>query len=345
MALDGTAANANKVNYTTLTGNTSILERALNLSIGTYEFSINGASYTGGDLPNSNYSYGRATVQKRADNAITVILWGFNVSSALVPAINQYGSNGWSGWKTLSLKEDLETKATLGNDARFTGVQLGINGKNYIYDDNGNLWFKFNGRDDQAKWLAMVELYDAYNKVNSIDGNYLPLSGGTLSGNIFIQNNEAYENAQVNVQSNARKICLAADAAEHNGVAGIYDYSDGEWIIYSSLDNYVCIPHTLYGERGHKVIHEGDKPTGSYTGNNSATSRTITVGGLGQMLLISSDTGMALVSGRGAICMDRQTGAVSGLKSWEINYNNGVLTIATNSALVNSSQSYWYQVL
>lgn len=90
---------AYKVNSGLITGNTSILDYALTLSVGTYEFTINGASYTGGDLPNSNYSYGSVTVYKRASNAITVVLWGFNISSALVPVFNQYGSNGWSGWK------------------------------------------------------------------------------------------------------------------------------------------------------------------------------------------------------------------------------------------------------
>lgn len=104
---NGTATNSNKVNGDVLTGSTSILDYALTLGVGTYEFSINGASYTGGDLPNSNYSYGRATIHKRADNAITVIVWGFNASSALVPMFNQYGNNIWSGWQKLALTTDL----------------------------------------------------------------------------------------------------------------------------------------------------------------------------------------------------------------------------------------------
>lgn len=94
------------------------------------------------------------------------------------------------------------------------------------------------------------------------------------------------------------------------------------------------------------VLHTGNKPSGSYTGNGSATSRTVAVGGIGEVLTITSDTGMALVTNRGAICLNRQTGALSGLKSYEVNYQGGVLTIATSSDFVNkSSLGYWYQVL
>lgn len=104
-------------------------------------------------------------------------------------------------------------------------------------------------------------------------------------------------------------------------------------------------------EKVYDLFGTHNKPAGSYTGNGSATNRTIAVGGLGEVMSITSDTGMALVTNRGAICLNRQTGAVSGLKSWEVNYTNGVLTIATTSDFVNKSGyisesgSYWYQVL
>lgn len=108
---------------------------------------------------------------------------------------------------------------------------------------------------------------------------------------------------------------------------------------------FVCYVDANGTLKWFELFGNHNKPYGSYSGNNSTTSRTISVGGLGENLVITSDKGTAWVSSRGAICMDRQTGEVSGLKSWEVYYKDRVLTIATNSAFVNASQSYWYQVL
>ena len=99
-------------------------------------------------------------------------------------------------------------------------------------------------------------------------------------------------------------------------------------------------------EKTYDLYGSHNKPAASYTGNGSATSRTVAVGGVGEVLTITSDIGMALVTNRGAICLDRHTGTVSGLKSYEVNYQNGVLTIAATSGFVNANAtSYWYQVL
>lgn len=124
LPVNGTATNSNKVNGDILTGQTSILDYALTLGVGTYEFSLNGAAYTGGDLPHSNYSYGRATIHKRADNAITVFLWGFNISNAKVPAFNQYGNNVWSGWQFINTNPEYSygtNDLTAGTSALATG--------------------------------------------------------------------------------------------------------------------------------------------------------------------------------------------------------------------------------
>lgn len=89
-----------------------------------------------------------------------------------------------------------------------------------------------------------------------------------------------------------------------------------------------------------------DKPSGSYQGNGSASSRSIQIGGNGTLLVITSDTGTALVSNRGAICHNRMGTAVTGVVSWEVSFDNGILKITTANELLNKAgQKYWYEVL
>lgn len=96
--------------------------------------------------------------------------------------------------------------------------------------------------------------------------------------------------------------------------------------------------HTVYGSH--------NKVSGGYSGNNDATSRIIETNGIGALLLISSDTGMALVSNRGAICLNRYTAEVSGLRSYECRFENNNIIMATTSAFCNAEGiEYWYTVI
>lgn len=170
---------------------------------------------------------------------------------------------------------------------------------------------------------------------------YLPLIGGTLSGKqvllydgyveILGDNNEirlVTRNAKDNTNTQ-RSLELANSNA-------IQDLKNALWI-YDKVNGTGKTYH-IFGQH--------NKVGGSYTGNGSATQRTINVGGIGYNLVITSDIGTAWVSSRGAICLNRSTGEISGLKSWECYLKDGVLTIATNSELVNkSSQAYWYDLL
>lgn len=180
------------------------------------------------------------------------------------------------------------------------------------------------------------------NWVESFNPNgYLPLTGGKenpLTNSIYVSNgyttlfggdtgSSVAHFPDKNDTTNGALFELKGGLSNLKGAFNFVKRINGAQTIYA-----------IYGEH--------NKPSGSYTGNGSATSRTINVGGIGEILVITSDIGTAWVSSRGAICMHRETGAVSGLKSWECYYKNGTLTIAVTSDFVNkSSQSYWYQVL
>ena len=88
---------------------------------------------------------------------------------------------------------------------------------------------------------------------------------------------------------------------------------------------------------GKAVYGEHNKPTGTYSGNGSTTSRTVSCGSAtnGKMLYIGSSAGVALVTQTGAICLS--SGSVTGLKYANANYGNGTLTIATDNVCLNKS--------
>lgn len=184
---------------------------------------------------------------------------------------------------------------------------------------------------------------------------FLPLEGGTLSGPIKQQNFNEYSS-----------ICKGRTVGDKThfltfGVAG-----DG----YTTLEHYTCDSTSfdsskldgrlmigafgtkaiLYQKntenKAHAIFGEHNKPIGTYTGNGSATSRTINTGGLGRVAVIMSTSKIVLVTRMGALCTNCDTGAMSALHYNKCMFKDGILTIASTDAFVNTSGTeYTYQVL
>ena len=95
------------------------------------------------------------------------------------------------------------------------------------------------------------------------------------------------------------------------------------------------------------LLHTGNKPSGTYTGNGSATARTISTGGIGAVLAIFdrySAKNFMIITKYGAI--GRKSNQCYTLSPDLINFNEGVLKITTDDENVNrSGSSYDYQVL
>ena len=127
--------------------------------------------------------------------------------------------------------------------------------------------------------------------------------------------------------------------------------SENEYVNYASFtfknDGDVVIG--AVGESGSatkwsNVLTTANKPNGSYTGNGDKTSRTIQVGGIGEVVMVRSTQGAMLVTSRGAFGMNAN-GSVS-FGSAHVNYANGVLKLATAEDVFNKSATeYYYQVL
>ena len=94
----------------------------------------------------------------------------------------------------------------------------------------------------------------------------------------------------------------------------------------------------------YNILHTGNKPSGSYTGNGSAASRTIATGGIGHVVVVYASVSIAIITSSGAICCNLNTGEV--VAHNKANFQNGVLTLTTAGDYVNfNSNTYNYQVL
>lgn len=94
------------------------------------------------------------------------------------------------------------------------------------------------------------------------------------------------------------------------------------------------------------ILHTGNKPIGSYTGNGSAAARTIATGGSGRWVAIDAAVNgvVAIVSAYGG-AVYKVGDTIGTLSPTQAYFRNGVLTIATSTAINTNGAPYAYQVL
>ena len=200
------------------------------------------------------------------------------------------------------------------------GFNLPEKGEFYNVDDfNEN----FEGIDGKLK-----EFEDGTTTVgnaNKLGGKsaseYLTTSGGTISNNTL---------APLTLKTTSGHDVLLSFVGESGTVGNLG---------FNGVGNPAYKPsgvNTYYS-----LFHSGNKPTGSYTGNGSATSRTINVGGIGQHLIISVRDVKSFVGYTGALVVSPEKTQWYGASI--VNYRNGVLFVASDSSYFNANgSSYSY---
>lgn len=175
------------------------------------------------------------------------------------------------------------------------------------------------------------------------DGNYsafaLPKSGGSVTGHLGANSGSAIfmgtsTEAQVinrndkNSTDNQRSLVVfnSSGKSDVKEALGLRDRVNGVDTVYN-------------------VLHAGNKPSGTYTGNGSATARTISTGGIGNVCAVyHNGNGVALVTTLGAITCD--SNGVAYLKREEARFTNGDLILNTANKVLNAdTDSKYYQVL
>lgn len=188
---------------------------------------------------------------------------------------------------------------------------------------------------------SYYRLYGEHNKPTANDVGALPLTGGTLSGNeVFLTNGygrvqSSSDAATMNTFDTPKDMNNRRSFAvnNHNYKSNIIDALQLTDILNGTVKEY-----RLYGEH--------NKPSGSYTGNGSATERRINIGGIGRTLYIYASNGYSCnVDNNGAIShADTNTQIVSLLRN-ELRFVEGELIIATTNDRCNENgRIYYYEV-
>ena len=152
--------------------------------------------------------------------------------------------------------------------------------------------------------------------------NYLSKSGGMLSSRNyapFALDNTSAGNIMIDFYSAGVRQGLLGFNAVNNPI--FYDTNQKE----------------------HSLLHTGNKPSGSYTGNGSDTSRTISTGGIGEVCLVRSSVGIAFLTPNGSIFANASSGVIY---TENATFSDGVITIKSANDIVNASGvTYHYKVL
>lgn len=123
------------------------------------------------------------------------------------------------------------------------------------------------------------------------------------------------------------------------------DFANSRYIVVQDHDYQALIKYALQFasvrngvvEGQYQIFGEHNKPSGTYTGNGSATRRTVDTGAInGSLLYVVGNNGSALVTASGAICISTG-GTVTYLKQSEAKFLSGVLTLATTNSILNAN--------
>ena len=189
------------------------------------------------------------------------------------------------------------------------------------------------------------EIDDAVVKAN----NAVKKSGDTMTGNLTLERNTAVTVKGSNTKTN-REFYIETTSDNYTAIANRIIGDANNRVMLWLPPETAPLAQTLRVYRvvdgvgnAYNVLHTGNKPSGSYTGNGSATSRTINTGGIGDWVAIKSNNGIVILSNHGV----SSTGtALASISYNSAHFTGGILTLATTDALLNANGvTYYYQVL
>ena len=246
-----------------------------------------------------------------------------DLSASDVGAVSQAPTNGLS---TSILEEALKVA---------NGVYHYIlNGSDYTGEDLPNSSYAYSSCTiyRRSKSVIKVFIYGIeglpticnYYNGSSWSGwttEFLPLTGGTLSGILYLQNH-GYINAN---EEYLYLVHQYNDIVKYLAVSANYGATDAVKLIHSGVKAY-----NIYGEH--------NKPSGSYTGNGSATERIINTGGFGFALLVVGGGHSTIIFPSGGIGVSKNGSNVNKLTESEgIYFSGGTYRMATTSGFVNQN--------
>lgn len=162
----------------------------------------------------------------------------------------------------------------------------------------------------------------------NVESYALPLTGGTVNGSIGISYSGGTMFYLIAKESNSAFMQFRGK----DGTLGYLGFSGA---------NAPTLLNNSGGTLG-TLLHTGNKPTGTYTGNGSVAQRTINTGGIGEFAFVKCGVyRFTVLSEAGYIGFDG-TSVVCGTDAYFV---NGKIIESTTSALFNESgKTYTYQI-
>jgi hypothetical protein len=226
---------------------------------------------------------------------------------------------------TVNTTEDTYRTINLKNATRALELALYGGGTFRLYDGTNNK-------------NIISSTADGTNTFNGIASENLPIKGGTLKGFLDLKRSND------NVVGFGR--IYQDNYTEKNFGLALRDYADSENFVGVRICHADDKIYYRAKDKVEKVVlHTGNKPSGSYTGNGDATARQINVGGVGETLRIANSVlGIAFVTKQGAHCIAEDGTLI--LPPSECKFENGTLTMATNASIVNGNgYNFYYELL
>lgn len=162
--------------------------------------------------------------------------------------------------------------------------------------------------------------------------DFLPLSGGTV-GQVICKTGGGTTPFKVERTDSDRPL---VEFVGQSGSLGHFGFDGADKPIIRKTDG------TLK-----ELLHTGNKPSGTYTGNGDATERIIETGGIGTVCHITTQGYTLLATARGSFGVQAVTGAEPiALLPNQIMFFNGQIILRDSNPYINASgATYTYQVL
>lgn len=197
--------------------------------------------------------------------------------------------------------------------------------------------------------LSGVEVTHLINKnnpheVTAAQVGALSDTGGTITGHLTMNNKDSYYALIKHRRVGDVDYTLTLGVNE-SGATRIDSYKNNSFVRGLEIGEDVLRIKQKGSVVEGNILHTGNKPSGTYTGNGDSTTRTINVGGVGNLLLIyvsspeqASTQDVAMVTSWGSYSL------VNGFCDNVTHYRNGILSIC-GVGHNTKGISYTYQVL
>lgn len=170
----------------------------------------------------------------------------------------------------------------------------------------------------------------------------LPLTGGTLSGQLGLYGGYGQCNADEN-HVNIAAYNTRHDDKNHRAFQVLNSAHE------SDLAYALRIVQVSNGvlDKEAVILSTANKPTGTYIGNGNVAERVINTGGIGSVCMLRSSAAyMGFVTPLGAVMFSMPESQMQYFDASKINFIHGVLSISSESGWINNPDTeFTYQVL